>query len=102
MTFTCSASFPSSPTSSTYWSVAFYDDDSNNYATIDNRSASADLQIVLTSVMAYHAPAPYAKDIIVPAETSQGVILIRILVPDPHHMAAQLAAEQSCRAQEVS
>ena len=74
-----SASIPRS-----YWSIAFYSENNQNFMTIDNNLGIQSLELVLFGPET--PPSSISNSVIATSPTSQGIIIVRIFVQRVEHL----------------
>ena len=86
----------------TYWSVAFYASNSDNFFVLDDRHAPASgtVRIVLSADPLKAMPQPGVLAVI-PPPTNRGVVLFRTLVESADRLPGMQAAQQSMTCQSV-
>jgi uncharacterized membrane protein len=83
----------------TYWSVSFYDLNTDNFAVINDRQTGPTYRIWLRSADQAEAPSP-ARDII--STTPRGLVLFRTLIDTPSREADLDAARKQVTCQTVA
>lgn len=63
----------------TYWSVAFYDANTNNYRVINDREATAGAVVIVLRKASDNSPPPAGAEVIA-SPTDKGLVLFRTLV----------------------
>jgi uncharacterized membrane protein len=87
-----------------YWSLSLFSRNTDNYFTVDGadvKGGRAELVIGATEAAA-QAQRDFPDATFVAAPGASGVMLARVLVLDPAHMAAELAAQHSVRCEALT
>ncbi len=78
----------------TYWSVSFYDMNTNNFRVINDGQASAGAVLLVLDKVGREGPAPAGAEIVV-SPTDRGIVLFRTLVNDESRLAEIDAVRRS-------